>query len=361
MSGMKSDGLKKYGGWVAAILVVAGIGTAYLFWPASKAAAPETASVGRRNISSTVTATGSVKAMVGAEVKIGSRISGRVEKIHVAVGDRVEKGQVVVELDSRELEGNARKAEADLKLATKSLELSQANYQRIDSLFQKGALALAQKEVAEKELASAQAQYETSRKAVWENAQTQLSYAFLRSPISGTVASVTTQEGETVSAGNQAPTFVTIVDLNRLQIDVYVDETDIAKIRVGMPAQIVADAYPSRDFEGTVTAVAPKATILNNVVYYVATVTPLKTEGLLKPDMTVNAMLMVEERKNVLAVPAGAVRKEDGKSFVRVWQDGKATLRPVRVGSRDGKFVEIVDGVKEKDSVVVGEIPGGKP
>ena len=361
MSGMKSGGLKKYGGWGAAILIVAVIGVAYLFWPVPKAAAPETASVGRRNISSTVTATGSVKAMVGAEVKIGSRISGRVEKIHVAVGDRVEKGQVVVELDSRELEGNARKAEADLKLATKSLELSQANYQRIDSLFQKGALALAQKEVAEKELASAQAQYETSRKAVWENAQTQLSYAFLRSPISGTVASVTTQEGETVSAGNQAPTFVTIVDLNRLQIDVYVDETDIAKIRVGMPAQIVADAFPSRDFEGTVTAVAPKATILNNVVYYVATVTPLKTEGLLKPDMTVNAMLMVEERKNVLAVPTTAVRKEDGKSFVRLWQDGKATFRPVRVGSRDGKFVEIIDGVKEKDSVVVGEIPGGKP
>ncbi|MHC1760438.1 MAG: efflux RND transporter periplasmic adaptor subunit [Negativicutes bacterium] len=361
MAGLNKGWQRKYSLWIAGILLVAGAGAAYWFWPAQKAAAPETASISRRNISSTVTATGSVKAMVGAEVKIGSRISGRVEKIHVAVGDPVEKGQLVVEIDARELEGNVRKAESDLKLTVKNLELSQANYQRIDRLFRQGALALSQKEVAEKELASSQSQYETNRRAVWENAQTQLSYASLRSPISGTVASVTTQEGETVSAGNQAPTFVTVVDLNRLQIDVYVDETDIAKIRVGMPAQIVADAFPTRDFEGTVTAVAPKATILNNVVYYVATVAPVKTEGLLKPDMTVNAVLMLEERPNVLAAPNAAVRKEDGKTFVRLWQNGAVTQRAVRVGSRDGKYIEIVDGVKEKDVVVVGDIPAGKP
>ena len=360
MSGKVQGWLGKKSIWGIGILLVAGLGAAYWLLPAQKVVAPETAVVGRRNISSSVTATGSVKAMVGAEVKIGSRISGRVEKIHVAVGDKVSKDQVVVELDSRELEGNSRKAGADLTLATKNLELSQANYQRVNRLYQQGALSLAQKEAADKELAAAQAQYDTSRQTVWENARTQLSYAFLRSPISGTVASVTTQEGETVSAGNQAPTFVTVVDLNRLQIDVYVDETDIAKIRVGMPAQIVVDAFPTRDFEGTVTAVAPKATILNNVVYYVATVTPTNPEGLLKPDMTVNAMLMVEERKNVLAVPAPAVRKEEGKSFVRIWQDGKIALRPVRVGSRDGKFVEIVEGVKEREVVVVGDVAAAK-
>lgn len=361
MAGLNKDGFQKYGVWAAGILLIAGACAAYWWWPAQKTAAPETATITRRNISSTVTATGSVKSMVGAEVKIGSRISGRVEKIHVAVGDRVEKGQIVVEIDARELEGNVRKAESDLKLAAKNLELSESNFQRIDRLFKQGALSLSQKEVADKELASAQSQFETNRRAVWENAQTQLSYASLRSPISGTVASVSTQEGETVSAGNQAPTFVTVVDLSRLQIDVYVDETDIGKIRVGMPAQIVADAFPTQDFEGTVTAVAPKATILNNVVYYVATVTPTKTNGLLKPDMTVNAVLMLEERKNVLAAPNSAVRKEDGKSFVRLWQNGVATQRPVRVGSRDGKFVEIVDGAKEKDVVIVGDIPVGKP
>jgi len=157
-----------------------------------------------------------------------------------------------------------------------------------------------------------------------------------------------------------ASTFFTVVDLSRLQIDVYVDETDIAKIRVGMSAQVVVDAFPTRDVEGPVTAVAPKATILNNVVYYVATVTPTNPEGLLKPDMMVNAMLMVEERKNVLSVPAPAVRKEEGKSFVRIWQDGKIVLRSVRVGSRDGKFVEIVDGVKEREVVVVGDVPAAK-
>lgn len=347
--------LRSPSAWMVITLVLVGLAGAYWYWPGQKAVVPDTASVGRRNISSTVSATGNVKAMVGAEVKIGARISGRVDKIHVAVGDRVEKGQVVVELDSRELEGNARKAQAELTLANKSLELSRANFDRTNRLFQQGALSLAQKETVEKELAASQAQYDSSRQAVWENAQTQLTYAVLRSPISGTVASVTTQEGETVSAGNQAPTFVTVVDLSRLQVDVYVDETDIAKIRQGMPAQIVADAFPTRDFEGTVTAIAPKATIINNVVYYVATVTPTKPEGLLKPDMTVNAVLMMEERKNVLAVPIAAVRKEEGKAFVSLWQDDKAVQRAVRVGSRDGKYIEIVEGLKEKDVVVVGE------
>jgi len=348
---------RKYRVLAAAVLLVFGAALSYWFWPARKAAVADTAVVSRRNISSAVQATGSVKAMVGAEVKIGSRISGRVERIHVAVGERVEKGQVVVELDTRELEGNVRKTEADLRLAAKNLELSRANYQRMDRLFKQGAISLSQKEAAEKELASAESQYDISRQAAWENAQTQLSYAILRSPISGTVAAVTTQEGETVSAGNQAPTFVTVVDLNRLQVDVYVDETDIAKIREGMPAQIVADAFPARDFEGTVTAIAPKATILNNVVYYVATVTPTKPEGLLKPDMTVNVTLIVDERKNVLAVPAAAVRKEDGKTFVRLWQDGNISQRAVRTGSRDGKYIEIIDGVKEKDMVIVGDTP----
>ena len=117
-----------------------------------------------------------------------------------------------------------------------------------------------------------------------------------------------------------------------------------------------------KDIEGmgvTVTRLSPAASVPTRT--FTAEVSIPNPEGLIKVGMFANAEVVGQERKNVLAVPTTAVRKEDGKSFVRLWQYGKATLRPVRVGSRDGKFVEIVDGVKEKDSVVVGEIPGGKP
>ena len=380
----------------------------YLSKQPSTEAATTTAAVIRKTINASVSATGAIKPMVGAEVKVGSRISGKVEKLLVSVGSQVEKDQVIVEIDARELTGNVMKSQADVQLAearldsyltgarkeeraiavatvqqaTQSMEVSKANYARYLTLYDAGAVSKAQMEVAEKEWIAAKSQQEISSqqsevaqnkylpadirmadaqvmqaRASLLNAQTQLSYATIRSPISGTVASVTTQEGETVSASNQAPTFVTIVNLSQLQVDVYIDETDVGKIKVGQKASIVVDAYPSKDFEGEVTAISPRATLVNNVVYYIATVKLENLEGLLKPDMTANVGIVLEQRPNVLVVPNPAIKKEDGKAYVQVLVDGKVLTRTVKLGRKDQRVTEVMEGVREGEQVVLGGAP----
>ena len=135
-----------------------------------------------------------------------------------------------------------------------------------------------------------------------------MAYATIRAPISGIISSISTQEGETVAAGLSSPTFVTIIDLQQLQVDAYVDETDIGKIRVGQKATFTVDAFPDRDFPATVQAIYPKAIIMDNVVYYDVVLRidePLT--GQLRPEMTTNVVISLDARKGVLAVPARAI------------------------------------------------------
>ncbi len=191
--------------------------------------------------------------------------------------------------------------------------------------------------------------------AALQSAETQLSYTRIAVPVSGTIASVTTQEGETVSAGLAAPTFVTIIDLSRLEVDAYVDETDIGKVRVGQQATFTVDAYPDREFSGQVSAVYPKALIQQNVVEYDTVITVKDTGKLLKPDMTANVTIFAEKHPNVLCVPNKAIRRESGQKVVYVIESGKAVARPVKTGVRDTQYTEILSGVSEGATMLVPE------
>jgi HlyD family secretion protein len=189
-----------------------------------------------------------------------------------------------------------------------------------------------------------------------EFARTQLGYARITAPIAGVVASVTTQEGETVAASLAAPTFVTLVDLDRLEVWAYVDETDIGRIRTGQEARFTVDTYPDHEFEGRVTAIYPQAEIRDNVVDYVAVVAfDPPRERTLRPEMTTSVRVAIETRQDVLAVPRRAVRREGGRAYVLTPEGEK---RWVRVGTRDEAYCEIVDGLREGDTVRVSEARG---
>jgi macrolide-specific efflux system membrane fusion protein len=171
------------------------------------------------------------------------------------------------------------------------------------------------------------------------------------------VASVSTQEGETVAAGLSAPTFVTIIDLDRLQLNTYVDEVDIGKIMAGQSVTFTVDAFPARDFTGRVTAIYPSATIQDNVVKYVVAVDIADTDGgLLRPEMTANVRIRLEER-TALAVPARAIRQEDGRSVVYVVEGEASVGRPVRLGWRDGPWTEVAEGVRAGERILVDAPP----
>lgn len=361
------------------------------------------ARVVRRDFASTVLATGAVKPQVGAEVRVGARISGKVERLHTNVGDVVKKDAVIAEVEKADLEATVAQREAEVQAAVgklsaaqtllpKEIEKAQADVTkweasvaraerqlaRQDDLLKKNFtseqardLAQEQLSVAEAELVSArkafelaemrlteelkQARAEVERaKAALANAKVQLSYATIIAPIPGIVGSVSTQEGETVAAGLNAPTFVTIIDLNRLQVDAYVDEVDIGKIKVGQRAVFTVDAFPDRDFEGEVVAIYPKAVIQENVVNYdvvIEITTPYV--GLLRPEMTASVTIFLEARTNVLAIPVRAVKREQGRSLVWVLRDGRAEPREVTAGWRDGQWIEVMAGVEEEESVLL--------
>jgi macrolide-specific efflux system membrane fusion protein len=333
-----------------------------------------------------------------------------VEELAVQVGDRVKAGQVIARLEQDDLRAAVEKGRADLaaaeaKLATvrsgaRSQEieaaqaalhqaeanrlLAQVNLERYERLYQDGGIALQVVDTAARDYDVASAQLRSAReqlsltrekytaedlqyaeaqveqaRAALRIAEANLGYATITAPMSGVVASVSTQQGETVTSGSaaaQAPTFVTIIDLNRLQVDAYVDETDIGKVRVGLEATFSVDAYPDREFRGKVTAIYPKALIQQNVVTYDVVIAIDNGEGLLRPDMTANTTITVARREKVLTVPNQAVRRENGDRVVFVQEGDRLVRRPVKTGWKDKTYTEVLSGLKEGERVVVGEV-----
>jgi macrolide-specific efflux system membrane fusion protein len=315
----------------------------------------QTETVKRRDIAASVQATGVIRAKIGAEVKVGSRISGRVEKLYANIGDVVKKGQLIARLEQVDLQAKVDEAKMNLKTAEANLDLAQKTIQRMKNLYAKDFVSKDKVDMAERDLKTAQAQVNQIKETIRFN-ETQMSYANIYSSISGVIASVTTQQGETVSASSlNVPTFVTIVDLSRLEIYAYVDETDIGKIKPDLEAIFTVDSFPEKDFKGKVTAVYPKATIQDNVVYYITIISIENLEGKLKPDMTVNATIFLNKRSNVLAVPNKAIKREGGKKVITVLENGKPVQKAIKTGWKDSGYTEVIEGVKEGDMVITGE------
>lgn len=185
----------------------------------------------------------------------------------------------------------------------------------------------------------------------------------IRSPISGTVLQLAAQQGETLAAGLSAPTLIIVADLNRLQVDAYVDETDIGKVRLGQEADITVDAFPKRVFKGQIKKIASGSTIQQGVVTYDVTIALSNPAHQLKPDMTASVTIQTGHRSDVLLVPSEAVKASGRGTTINVLvkKDGKSTveLRRVRTGGSDGVHTEIVQGLKEGDTIVLAGMPQG--
>ena len=355
------------------VLVLATAGTGWWLSTSGKketqSTGPATAKVIRRDFSSSVLATGAVKSQVGSEVKVGARVSGKVVRLYANIGDAVKKGQIIAELEKDDLMAKVERNKADLAVAEARiadvqarLKLAETQLLRqkklmVDDSTSQDAVDSAEKElmVNQAGLNLAQRQVDSARAAIKESEAT-LGYATLTASISGVIASVSTQEGETVAAGLNAPVFVTIVDLKRLQVDAFVDEVDIGKIHKAQKAVFTVDAFPAREFEGKVVAIYPKAVIQENVVNYDVVIDITSPyEGFLKPDMTASVTIMLEARPNVLAVPAEAVKRERGKTMLYVLTAGQAEPRNVKTGWKDGPWIEIAGGVEEGETVFLAD------
>ncbi len=276
--------------------------------------------VTRGSISATVSATGSVNPV--EMVDVGTQVSGTIKEIYVDYNSRVTKGQLVAMLDTDMLQSRVDEVKASLALAQARVTSAKASAADADRTFRRNKELWSRNLIARSELDAAETKLSLARaslaehnaqvvqaKASLKQAETSLGYARIVSPVDGVVIARKVDVGQTVAASLQTPTLFSIArDLTRMQIEASVDEADIGRIAEGQKAICRFDAWPDTTFEGTVTQVRLKSTVVSNVVTYTVIIRVDNSELKLKPSMTANVTIVTEEKKDVLKVPAAALR-----------------------------------------------------
>lgn len=350
---------------IAAVAAVAII--AYLLLGGKKSAGVSysTAEVLTTDITNSVTATGTIEPVTS--VTVGTQVSGIVAHLYVDYNSVVKKGQVIAELDKTNLLSELASARANLSSAQSNLSYQKANYTRYKTLYDKGLISANDFEQARLSYEQAQQQVRTSSESV-NKAQTNLGYATITSPIDGIVLSKSVEEGQTVAASFSTPELFTIAqDLTNMQVIADIDEADIGEVKEGQRVKFTVDAYPDDTFSGTVTQVRQEATTESNVVTYQVVISAPNADMKLKPGLTANVTIYTKEVKNVLAVPAKALKftpnekmLTKGQTIVdcqganKVWVLDGNTFRAyaVTIGISDGITTEVKSGIKAGQQVV---------
>lgn len=354
---------------IAAIILIAGGVLVFLFSgnKASQGKAGQDVTVKRGNVTHFTEQTGIIKAQVGAIVKVGTRATGTLTYLKYQVGDAVKKGELIATIDDREILANIRNTEATIESLKKDLEAKEAqyvysktNYERELSLLEKEFTTRDNVDKAKREMDVALAQVEYGTAKIKESAERRkalevsLSYTKIYAPISGYVSAVSTQLGETVVSGLSAAILITIIDPSKLEMWIYVDETDIGRTTPGRKIEYWVDTFRDKRFYGKIDMIYPQPEIKDNIVYYLAIVkiAPEDT-AFLRPEMTTHVRIIVEEKTDVLVIPNNAVRFEEGKTIVYLNGRDKTEAKQVTLGIRDDRFTEVVKGLEEGETIVV--------
>jgi HlyD family secretion protein len=356
------------------------------------------ASVERGDLARVVVATGKIQPLSKVEIK--SKASGIVKKLYVDYGDRVKQGQLLAELDKIQLEAAERAYRANLQAAEAALDSSKAtlernkvdavgpdvpflklNMERAEQMYKDGVMSKSLVEDAEKnyqlalnkqvsaqrnlavskaEIAKCEAQVAQARASL-ENAQEDLRNSTIVSPIDGLVLSRDVNIGDAVSSilvlGSQATLIMTLGDVSEVYVQGKVDEADIGKVFLSQPARIVVESFKDKKFTGKVTKISPLGKEKDNVTTFEVRVSISNPGGELKANMSANAEILLEEKRNVLMIPEAAlIYDKERKASVEIpdakAENGKKKLS-VKLGISNGVKTEILDGLNEKQQVVL--------
>ncbi len=279
-----------------------------------------TAKVDTGSIEVAISATGTLRAL--STVDVGSQVSGQVLSVEVDFNERVTKGQVIARIDPSNLETRLKQTDADLASARASLaeaqtqlKFAEADLKRKKEIFARQLISASERDVAQAARDQAVARVAVAqsaikqRAAVVDDAQLDVDYTVLRSPVDGVVLLRSVEPGQTVAASFQSPVLFRIAeDLTRMQIDLSIDESDVGQIKVGLPVRFTVDAFPGRTFNGSVHQVRLSATIVANVVTYPVVVEVSNPDLALLPGMTANGEIEITRRNDVVRVPNAALR-----------------------------------------------------
>ena len=338
----------------------------------------ETGKVAYDTLSNFITATGTVEPIT--QVEVSTQVSGKIEKVYVDYNDHVKKNQLIAEIDKTNLESALENSETSLKSAKTEMDYQEKNYNRTKIMYGKLLVSETDMELAEYNFDNAKTSYEKAKLA-YDVAKQNLSYAYIYSPIDGVVLDVSIKEGQTVAASLSAPTMFTIAnDLTKMRVEADVDEADIGQVKIGQQVSFTVDAFPYDKFSGSVSQVRLDPTTKSNVVTYTVIVDAPNPEGKLMPGMTASITVTTQKDENVLTIPVKATRfspekdlseagdlstmfkiitlsnnsvSEDEKT-VWVKNGNELTARKIKTGLSDGSNIEVLDGLKRNEEVVLG-------
>lgn len=324
-------------GVVLLALIVAGV-AAWQLRPKTPKDPYRTAAIEQGDLTKTVSASGTLQALVTVEV--GSQISGQIKQVLVDFNDEVTKGQVMAILDPQTYVSRVRQSQANVNSSSAGLKQAQANaakakadYDRAKFLFDRGITAQAALDTARASHLVALANVEAARASISQSQaamainQVDLGRTTIVAPIDGIVVDRQIEPGQTVAASLSAPVLFKIAqDLSKLEVKITVDEADIGQVREGQAVKFTVDAFPDDTFEGVVTQVRKQPETSANVVAYIVLAEAENPGGKLLPGMTANADIVVERRRNVVKVPAAALR----------WKPAEAQASGQRSGAGGG-------------------------
>ncbi len=306
---MAKNGKSRWGRWltiIVVVLAVAGVAAWYFKGHADQGPKYMTEKVERGDLTQTVTATGTLNPVVN--VTVGSQVSGRISKLNVDFNSVVQSNQIIAEIDPSTYEATVAQVQANLANARANLELQQVEAKRSADLFTNKLISASAYDTALATLHEAQAAVKIQQASL-SNAEANLGYCKIRSPVDGVVISRAVELGQTVASSFNTPTIFQIAnDLTKMQIDTAVDEADIGGVKEGQKVDFTVDAYPNRTFSGSVIQVRNAPTTVNNVVTYDTVIGVTNSDYSLKPGMTASVSIIVAERDNALEIPNAALR-----------------------------------------------------
>lgn len=375
----------------ASLLVIAGvvIGTARRL-RAKPEVHYETVNVDRGTIAAKVTATGNLSALL--TVQVGSQVSGRVQQLFVDYNSPVKKGQPIAKLDPLLFEAAVEQGRANYLSLQGGLNKDQAQENNTKLIFDRTKSLVDQKVMAQSDLDTARANYEAAKaqvdadksnlesaSAMLHQAEVNLGYTTIISPIDGIVISRNVDVGQTVAASFQAPTlFVIAQDLRKMQVDTNVGEADVGRLTPGMAATFTVDAYPSRPFTGRLRQIRNAAQTIQNVVTYDAVIDVDNPNLLLKPGMTANVVFVAAQKDDVVRLRNAALRfqpdptllarigvkspsgdssvQSAGRRTVWVLRSGQPEPVVISTGITDGTWTELLGGTLQPGDTLITDM-----
>jgi macrolide-specific efflux system membrane fusion protein len=372
--------MKRWWRWLVALVVVilAGGAAWWLLNPPQAPARPPTVAVTKGNVEETVLASGELEA--NKLVSVGAEVTGRIQKLHVALGDSVKTGDLIAEIDSEPQENAVKSAQAALTNAQAQLTIQRANAEKAAAALTRAEQLQKQKLISDADYRTAQAEAQTAQAQITaaqaqldkaqidvDAAKLNLSRTRITSPMDGTIVAVLVEEGQTVSAQQSAPTLVKIADLDQMLVKAEISEADVPRVAPGQQVYFTILGEPDNKIDATLLSIEPAPESIadtqtstssssSSAVYYNGLFQVANPGHKLRIAMTAEVTIVLNSAVGVLTVPSSALGRKtpDGSYIVAVYHPDSGAVEPqkVKIGLNNNIVAEVVAGLNEGDLVV---------